>query len=204
MILMDRRVRTRTLDTGIFRCPRESGNRHYRLNAVRRWLFAGPVPLLRLGELGRYVECQSCASTFEPAILTTSSETPTEDVLTRALRYAVGLLLSAEDTLSADYRREAVIVVQHYANVPYNSQDLQHDLRHPADLQAHLTDLAASLNEHGRTVVRDATVELATQGDAATEARVEALQNVADAIVIPTDARCIDTLLGGRGRAFTA
>ncbi len=196
MILMDTRVRTRTSGSGTFRCPRESGSRRYRLNSVRRWLFLGPIPVVRLREAGRFVECQSCASTFEPTVLAMNGEVGPEDVLTRALRCAVGVLLGVERAVSSDDRREAVITVQRYASVPYNQQNLERDLQRSSELLAELRALSNSLNDHGRAAVLDASAELAGRGGS-TKARLGALRAVAEAVAITPEA--VSEAIGAAG-----
>ena len=86
-------TRTKRLGSGTFRCPCEGSSRRYELKAVRRWVEVRGLPVIRLDEVGRYVECRSCASTFDPGVLAHQTDAPVEDVLTRILRRSAGALL---------------------------------------------------------------------------------------------------------------
>lgn len=189
MHLLGSRTRTRTLGAGTFRCPRETASRRYAYKAVRRWFSLAAVPVVRLDEIGRFVECQSCNSTFDVGVLAQPSDAPVEDVLTRALRRTATTLLSASAALSNEDRREAVIILQRYANVAYNSTDLGRDLQDvdQVHLDAELRALSSSLNDQGREAIIDAGLQLALSQGAVDPARVAALQRVADLLMIPGD-----------------
>ena len=190
MHLLGPGTRTRRLGSGTFRCPRERSSRQYELKAVRRWAFFKRVPILRLGEVGRYVECRSCGSTFDPGVLAHPGDAPVEDVLTRILRRAAGSLLP-DAPLSQEERREAVIVLQRYTSIPYSTETLDSDLGRPDQdhLDEELQVLASSLNDRGRDAVVDAGILLVNpQGtDAPDEHRVAALERVAKNLAIPSD-----------------
>ncbi len=190
MQLLGSGTRTRTLGSGTFRCPRERSARRYELKAVRRWAQLSRLSVVPLGELGRYVECRSCGSTFDPGVLAHHGDAPVEDVLTRILRRATATLLPGTP-LDADERREAVIVLQRYTNVPYSIEMLAADLGRPDrdHLDDELRGLACSLNDRGRDAVIDAGVLLVNPHgrQAPDEARVQALERVAENLAIPTD-----------------
>jgi hypothetical protein len=196
MHLLGSRTRTRTLGAGTFRCPRETASRRYAYKAVRRWFSLAAVPVVRLDEIGRFVECQSCNSTFDIGVLAQLSDAAVEDVLTRALRVltralrrTATTLLSASAELSNEDRREAVIVLQRYANVAYNSTDLGRDLQDvdQVHLDAELRALSSSLNDQGREAIIDAGLQLASPQGAVDPARLAALQRVSELLMIPGD-----------------
>jgi hypothetical protein len=201
MHLLGPRTRTRTLGAGTFRCPREAGNRRYAYIAVQRWLSLATMPVVRLEEVGRFVECQSCASTYDAGVLAQPCDAAVEDVLTRALRRAATTLLTATETLSADDRREAVIVLQRYANVPYSSADLRRDLaQNDQDhLDVELRELGITLNDSGREAILDAGLQLACPQGTPDRSRIQALTRVAELLAIPEDRVrvAMDRRLGG-------
>lgn len=192
MGLLGQGTRTRRLGSGTFRCPRERSRRQYELQAVQRWAFVRRVPFLRvrLREVGRYLECRSCGSTFDPGVLAHPGDAPVEDVLTRVLRRVAGSLLS-DAPLTLEERREAVIVLQHYTNIPYSTDTLESDLRRPdrEHLEEELQVLASALNERGRDALVDAGVLLVSpQGSKLPDAgRVAALERIAEILAIPAD-----------------
>ena len=189
MHLLGSRTRTRTLGAGAFRCPRETASRRYAYKAVRCWFSLAAVPVARLDGIGRFVECQSCNSTFDIGVLAQLSDAAVEDVLTRALRRTATTLLSASAELSNEDRREAVIVLQRYANVAYNSTDLGRDLQDvdQVHLDAELRALSSSLNDQGREAIINAGLQLASPQDAEDPARLAALQRVSELLMIPGD-----------------
>ena len=190
MYVLGSGTRTTRLGSGTFRCPRERSSRRYELKAVRRWAHLSRLPIVRLGEIGRYVECRSCGSTFDPGVLAHPGDAPVEDVLTRVLRRAVPALLPSTP-LDTDQRREVVIVLQRYTSVPYGIEALEADLRRPDrdHLDHELRDLACSLNDRGRDAVLDAGVLLVNPHgrDEPDETRVQALEHIAQTLSIPTD-----------------
>lgn len=181
MNLLGSRTRTSTIGSGTFACPRETGIRRYQVKVVRRWatLSLGRVRLrvAPLGEIARFVECQSCASTFEPGVLA-HRDAMVEDILTRVLRRSAGKLFACGGRLSDADRREAVIVLQRYANVPYAADDLRRDIETPAGrhLDAELRGLSTSLNDHGRDVFTAATQQLVSVTGTPDPQRLETLE----------------------------
>ena len=188
MVVLGSRTRTRTQQTGTFHCPTEDGRRRYRIATVRRWLRVSRVPVLPLRQVSTFVECRSCRSTFTEEVLHHDTIEPIEDVLTTTLRRAVPVVLGDVE-LGPSRRREAVIVLQRYTNVPYGSSDLEIDLRQDATDTAstELDRLGASLNDHGRHAVLDATVQLAATQGALDDAGRERVQRVATALSLPEE-----------------
>lgn len=205
MSLLGQGTRTRRLGSGTFRCPRERSRRQYELKAVQRWAFLARVPILRMSEVGRYVECRSCASTFDHGVLAHPNDAPVEDVLTRILRRAAGSLLP-DTPLSREERREAVIVLQRYTNIPYSSETLESDLGRPDrdHLDEELRALASSLNDRGRDAVVDAGILLVNPHGAEhpDAQRVAALERIAENLAIPADR--IRSAIESRRRALVS
>ena len=69
MIIWGSKVRSKKLDEGQFYCPRCQTTRPYHYKRAARYFTLYFIPLIPIKDLGEFVECQSCGSAFEPAVL---------------------------------------------------------------------------------------------------------------------------------------
>lgn len=69
MIIFGTRSVESTIGNGFFYCPRCNTQRTYRLIGVNRWFTLYFIPVIPMGRIGRYVECDSCAGTFAEEVL---------------------------------------------------------------------------------------------------------------------------------------
>lgn len=61
--------RTKTVETGRFRCPNEGADRAYRHLRARRWFTLFFIPLIPLGTQGEWVRCDSCGAQYGPDVI---------------------------------------------------------------------------------------------------------------------------------------
>ena len=144
------RVRGSTLGAGTFFCPSCGGDRGYVHKKARRWFTLFWVPLIPLKEIGEYVECDRCKSTFTPGVLQLPTTSGLQTMLVSATREAVTWLLRTSETVSGT--GTALEVLSETAGQPWRAADLEADLAglDVGPLPDHLRQLATMLNEHGR------------------------------------------------------
>jgi len=65
LIIFGRRSTTRVRNRGTFACPRCGTDRTYAHKQVRRWFTLYFIPVIPLGTIGEYLQCESCAGTFK-------------------------------------------------------------------------------------------------------------------------------------------
>lgn len=70
MIIFGTRNRFKTLGTGGFYCPHCQTQRNYEHKQAKRYFTLYFVPLIPLGDLGEFVECQTCHMTYTADVLT--------------------------------------------------------------------------------------------------------------------------------------
>ncbi|MFN3190881.1 MAG: zinc-ribbon domain-containing protein [Aureliella sp.] len=58
-----------TRGRGVFQCPECAGSQQYRLRVSRPFLTLYFIPVLPIGGLNEYVQCDECRSSFEPVVL---------------------------------------------------------------------------------------------------------------------------------------
>jgi hypothetical protein len=69
MIIFGTRMRYKTLGEGQFYCPKCQQTRAYVHKQASRYFALYFVPLVPMGSLGEFVECQTCHTTFKPDVL---------------------------------------------------------------------------------------------------------------------------------------
>lgn len=154
---------SKTLSEGVFHCPREGGDRQYRHRSARKWFTFFWIPIIPLKELGDFVECSSCNSTFYPSVLTAPTTAKIADVLTIAVRHLAVAMAVADGVVDEAEKRVAVDIVGRFASVPYALENFEIDLLElaGADLTDQLEELGGILSEQGREQVLTAAVQLA-------------------------------------------
>lgn len=187
MNLSESRERTRILDRGTFRCPRERAPRRYVVIAVRPWHTLASVAVFPGRERCRFVECQGCHSTFDVVALD-RPHTHLEDTLTKALRRATAAILDGGRAIDESMRRAAIIVVQRHAAVPYSAADLDTDLaattEDPDGDLAALAAMAPRLSSANRRTFVDAVVQLIAHERPVCTDRLGRLAEVVDSLGI--------------------
>lgn len=68
-IIFGTRVRQSPVDQGKFVCPSCRAERSYTKTKATRWFTLYFVPLIPVGTVGEFVQCQTCGVTFKPAVL---------------------------------------------------------------------------------------------------------------------------------------
>lgn len=69
MLIFGTRNRIKSIGSGQFYCPRCQTQRTYKRKHSKRYFALYFVPLIPLGDLGEFVECQTCRQTFNTDIL---------------------------------------------------------------------------------------------------------------------------------------
>ena len=93
MIIFGTRGINRTVDSGQFFCPRCSSDQPFTKKAVKRFFTLYFIPLIPMGSAGEFIECNGCAGTFAPEILTYDPEMERKKTVDSIRRMAVSFLL---------------------------------------------------------------------------------------------------------------
>ncbi|MBN1562716.1 MAG: zinc-ribbon domain-containing protein [Anaerolineae bacterium] len=68
-IIFGTKVRHQVIGEGQFFCPKCQSQRQYKHKKASRYFSLYFVPLIPMGKLGEFVECQTCGVAFEPTVL---------------------------------------------------------------------------------------------------------------------------------------
>ena len=80
MIIFGTRARMKTIRSGSFYCPRCQTSRQYDLKQAKKYFTLYFVPIFPMGDLGEFVECQTCHMTFKSEVLRLKPPTPKADL----------------------------------------------------------------------------------------------------------------------------
>lgn len=176
------KARNKKVGEGSFFCPREGGDRPYVHKAAKKWFTLYFIPLIPLKELGDYVECSSCGSTFYPNILSAPTSQQIEDVTTTAIRHVAVNMLKADGIVHDSEKAAAVAVASRFVSRPYGPQDLESDLQtlNPSQLRDNLEELGAALNEHGKEQVLIAALQLAASDGEIHQDEIELIKQIGE------------------------
>lgn len=68
-VILGRHLVSRTVSSGLFRCPNEQTERAYSSHRVRNWHTLFSVPVLPGRVVEEYIECFCCGNTWDPRII---------------------------------------------------------------------------------------------------------------------------------------
>ncbi len=94
MIIFGTRARSKVIGEGRFYCPRCEAQRPYVRKRATRYFSLYFVPVIPMGTLGEFVECQTCGTAFEPRVLDMKTPRPAPAGLAQMLN-ALGERLAA-------------------------------------------------------------------------------------------------------------
>lgn len=80
MIVFGTSNKMKTVGSGQFHCPNCRTMRAYERKQAKRYFSLYFIPLIPMGDLGEFVECQTCHLTFRPEVLTVKPPEPTTDL----------------------------------------------------------------------------------------------------------------------------
>jgi hypothetical protein len=89
------RLRSTIVDSGLFHCPIDGGDRFYDLTDVRRWFMPFGLALIPGRRLGKYVVCVGCGSSYTEDVLVIPTAAEMLDRFERAALALMQALYSA-------------------------------------------------------------------------------------------------------------
>lgn len=95
MIIFGTSNKTKTTGSGQFFCPRCQTTRAYERKQAKRYFSLYFIPLIPMGDIGEFVECQTCHLTYRPDILSVKPPASKTDL--------AGLINSAKSRLEGGY-----------------------------------------------------------------------------------------------------
>jgi transcription elongation factor Elf1 len=69
MIIFGTKAKTTTIGTGQFYCPKCGEERQYTHKKAKKYFSLYFIPIIPMGDMGEYVECQTCGITYKPEVL---------------------------------------------------------------------------------------------------------------------------------------
>ena len=170
-LIFGARASKSTVGSGMFFCPNEQSDQPYRQVGVKRMGHLFFIPLLPLGDLGEYVECESCGGTYRPEVLSLPSRTQLQTSFAEAVTRLVVEVIIADGYVVAAERNIALGVVNQYLDSPGLSRAQLEEMISDAeagssgdrswDLSILLPELSTALSIEGRELLIRIALRLA-------------------------------------------
>lgn len=194
-----------TTDDGEFHCPVCHGPCGYEHKQVRKFFTLYFFPVIPLGAVGEYVECQECRGTFPSEVLELSPQAAAEEfeaVFELAVRrLLVEMALADQFVTFAEFERVSRLY-RKLTGRTIEEETVAHEIKRAEvddrDVTEYLEDVAFQLNEEGKERVLKAAFAVAAADGLFREEEREMVQALGEALeMTPTDVR------GVLGSAFT-
>jgi len=191
----------RTVDEGIFHCPHCGGDRAYRLRSGRRWLTLFFVPVIPLARIGEAVECKTCRTRFNRAVLRLPTTVQMAASLPVGMRGAAALVLRAGDPEDNAARRRAIETIRGYGDESYDSDALDEDLALDEEYQAgRVVQVSGQLAVEAKEWFLAQAVRIALAAGSLSDEQRAALHRVAGGLAM-TPAHALGVIVSTEGAA---
>ena len=165
LIIWGFRVRLKTLASLVFFCPKCGGDRAGLRREARRWFTVFWIPLIPLKHLGEVVQCQTCHTSFDPAVADRPTTADLGAILANAVRVLVAMVVRTGDSDDPALRAAAVATVAS-ASPGYDERTLMSDAEvlDPTVAEEYVAPLADGLEVAGRERMLSDLVRVALAG----------------------------------------
>lgn len=160
MIIFGTRGVKSTMQAGDFMCPQCATTTPYKFKKVTRFFTLYFIPLIPLGKLGEYVECQTCKGTFVPRVLEydpNKGRNEFQAVYEQAMRHSMVLIMLADGEIDDNEMALVLKIVNAFSHNNMTMEELTNYVQqvqaNPEPIQTYLSKVASSLNEHGKEII---------------------------------------------------
>lgn len=180
---MGTKIRTKVLRALVFACPTCRVDRDGVLLGLRRWFTIFFLPVIPMGQAGQVVRCDTCGSTFDPAVLDQPTGATLAEVHHAAVRVLTALLVGAGDPGDGPLRQRAVASIGSVV-AGYDDATLTADLQalDPAQAPHYVLPLADALDLGARERFLAELARVATADGAPTAGQRALLDEIGRAL----------------------
>jgi len=160
MIIFGTRGVKSTLDSGSFLCPQCANEQSYKHKKVTRFFTLYFIPLIPLGKIGEFVECQTCNGTFVPRVLEYNPQSQKNEFQSqyeKAMRHSMILMMLADGRIDDNEMAVVHTIINKFGHNDMTRDELEdfvieiQEKQEPVD--TYLKKIAPSLNEHGKEII---------------------------------------------------
>jgi len=161
MIIFGTRGVTSTMEKGAFFCPQCEADRDYNFKKVTRFFTLYFIPVIPLGRVGEYVECQSCRGTFIPRVLEYQPQQQSQDEFLseyeKAVKHSMVLMMLADGEIDPNEKDTVLKIINKFSHHDLTMTELDDYIyqveNNPEDISTYLRKVGPMLNEHGKEVL---------------------------------------------------
>ena len=186
------RGREKELSRGNFFCPECNDYRGYRLVMVNRWFTLYWIPLFKTKELGQYIECESCKSTFNERVLSFDPKTATEkfeaavSIATKRVMFKLALADGEIDDAEIQQITRAFANITHREIDPADiAAELEAARDDPRTVTDYVREISSELNDTGKELVLRSAIAVAKSDGSVDERELSELHQLAGALDFP-------------------
>lgn len=157
MIIFGTRGVKSTMEEGTFHCPQCNVDKNYKHKKVTNFFTLYFIPLIPLGKVGEYVECQTCRGTFVPRVLELTGPTDFLSEYEKAIKHSLVLIMLADGEIDPKELTHVLLVINKFTKHPVSMDALKAYIdevkNQPQDISTYLKSVAPQLNEHGKEIL---------------------------------------------------
>jgi len=167
MSILGSKGKTEVIASGRFYCPSCDSQQAFEHKRVRRY-FSVLVPLVPLGDLGQYVECQTCRRTWNPEVLNYDPDATAQEYAAEfelAMRRVMVLMMMADGEIHRDEIKTIQRLYKQIAQVELTRDQVWDEVAAARSdgqkIGEYLPAIVGRLNTDGRNLVLQAAILVA-------------------------------------------
>ena len=192
MLIWGSRSHAHTTEGGRFYCPECGGYRQYELKHAKQYFTLYFIRTFPTEDLGEYVECSSCQTTYKKSILDHDPDKQEEEMrtlyLSATLDIIVNVAITNKNIEDIDIRG-ITLCFQRATNITIEKDILMKTIQRVKhsdhSIQAVARSVAPYLNDDGKEAILRASIEMAKSYGSIDSVRLKILHELADALLLP-------------------
>ena len=172
---------------GEFFCPQCKSDQNYVHKEVVRKGHLYFIPLVELGSVGEYIECQRCGGQFTTDVLSLPTMASFEQRYTVAVRSALAAMIRADSVENENEKRAGRYLIKSLTGESVSAFEQQADLNdaNQEAVRVALSDLSEHLTEKGKVQILEALIMLAASDGTIEESEMNMITQSAEAMGVP-------------------
>ncbi|MCB0667392.1 MAG: TerB family tellurite resistance protein [Saprospiraceae bacterium] len=189
MIIFGTRGVKSTLAQGNFVCPQCATSEAYKHKKVTKFFTLYFIPVIPLGRMGEYVECQRCRGTFVTRVLEydpDSARNEFQSIYEKAMRHTMAMIVLADGEIDDNELKVVLEIINKFGHKDMTMGELVAYIfevqRNPENIDTYLRKVTPSLNEHGKEMIIKCAIAVAAADGQVDQSEILSIKEMATAM----------------------